>query len=407
MLRGRAEASLFLAFRPWLLLAVAIAVSSRSWRLRLPVYAAALIVASGSEALLVWRLGAPAPLHDAGRAILAGATMALFLDGIVQLGRRLSATRGLWLAAVLGVAALAFPGPVRLFEEIALPARAEPHPRARVALLTGLPLIWGEGGVGDTVAGRGKPVEAFTLLQHHFDVRPIDAVTADSVSRREVLLVVQPRYPTPYDLVALDNRVRAGGRALFLVDPSLHWPSELPIGDLRRPPPVAPVEPLLLHWGLTLAPPADGAAEPVDHSLDVGGRPNRVRLLGAGRFSARTPQCRLLDRGVVADCAVGAGRAVLIADADLLQDELWVGPGLFGSSREGRLADNGVYLANWIAELAGLPGFGASEAVRWADPMKSRRIALMTAILPPAACLVGGLLLAGLAHRRRRLPHHR
>ena len=38
----------------------------------------------------------------------------------------------------------------------------------------------------------------------------------------------------------------------ILTDPVLVWPSELALSDIRRPPPVGLLGPLLTHWGLRL-----------------------------------------------------------------------------------------------------------------------------------------------------------
>src|SRR5687768_6814136 len=54
---GRAEALLFFAFRPWLLLIAAAAVGGCAWRHRLLFYALALLLAGVAETLFLLSLG--------------------------------------------------------------------------------------------------------------------------------------------------------------------------------------------------------------------------------------------------------------------------------------------------------------------------------------------------------------
>src|SRR3546814_4403072 len=69
--------------------------------------------------------------------------------------------------------------------------------------------------------------------------------------------------------------------------------------------------------------------------------------------------------GLMADCAIGKGRALVIADADLLRDASWFGPGAQGESRGARIADNG-HLVSAAAQmlLDGQDSMSASD-VRW------------------------------------------
>ena len=50
--------------------------------------------------------------------------------------------------------------------------------------------------------------------------------------------MAHPLAQTAENLVALDQWVRGGGRVLLLADPMLEWPSERPLGDPLRPPPM-------------------------------------------------------------------------------------------------------------------------------------------------------------------------
>ena len=65
--------------------------------------------------------------------------------------------------------------------------------------------------------------------------------------------MAHPRAQPAEALVELDQWVRGGGHVLLLADPKLDWPSERPLGDLLRPPPMFADTGLLVHWGLKLS----------------------------------------------------------------------------------------------------------------------------------------------------------
>ena len=110
--------------------------------------------------------------------------------------------------------------------------------------------------------------------------------------------------------MALDAWVRAGGRILLLADPMLEWPSERPLGDPLRPAPMFMDTGLLGHWGLLLdAPDRRG---PEKRSLAG----YRIVTVSPGRLSGK---CRITDDALLADCRLGRGRAVIVADADFLE----------------------------------------------------------------------------------------
>jgi len=208
-----------------------------------------------------------------------------------------------------GLGVVAFTAPVALTAAVA--------PPPRVSLFTALPLMWGEGDPGDVLSGRAKR----SAMLDGLSVRAIDAVSADTLGR-DVLVVAQPRAMAPDELVALDAWVRGGGRAVIYADPRLDWPSLYPLGDRRRAPPVTLLDPLLSHWGVR---------------LDLGEGT-------AGRWQ-RGP-CAAID-AVTIDCPIGKGRAVLVADADRLDDRT-------GSKDELRLAV--ARLANARPENTGAGG---------------------------------------------------
>lgn len=163
--------------------------------------------------------------------------------------------------------------------------------------MTALPLVWGEGEIADTLARTREPARAYRWLSERYDVTLLDTLDAATLRRAPLLLLAQPRGLAPAELTALDEWVRRGGRALILADADLDWHGALPPGDPRAPPPMTLLDPLLTHWGLR---------------LDL---PERFVKLGG--------DCAVEGRGLVALCPLGAGKAVLVADADLLHDDLW------------------------------------------------------------------------------------
>ena len=189
---------------------------------------------------------------------------------------------------------------------LALSARQRSHPstKPRLALLTGLPIILGEDfGLRNV----GSP--ALTALSAQFDVVPISTTSAKDLSKERLLLLAQPPAQVPENLVALDEWVRAGGRVLLLADPLLEWPSKRPLGDPARPPPMFTDTGLLGHWGLRLDAPDQRG--PASRSL-VG---HRVATVSPGELAG---DCAISADRFVADCRIGKGHAVVVADADLL-----------------------------------------------------------------------------------------
>lgn len=184
---------------------------------------------------------------------------------------------------------------------------AEPtQERPRLLLLTSLPLVFGEkfGLEG------GSP--ALKSLSERYTVVPISTTAPSELWKASLLMMVHPPAQTPDNLVALDNWVRGGGRVLLLADPLLEWPSQRPLGDPLRPPPMFPDTGLLAHWNLKLlAPDRRGL-------VLLGGGHQPVAFVSPGRLVAEGRDCALSRAGIVADCKIGKGRAVVVADADFL-----------------------------------------------------------------------------------------
>lgn len=177
--------------------------------------------------------------------------------------------------------------------------------RPQLMLLTALPLIFPEEFILD--GGGSKALDA---LETHYRIVPIGVTDSQSLGRGRLLLMVHPLAQPAEALVDLDRWVRAGGQVLLLADPRLDWRSKRPLGDKLRPPPAFADTGLLAHWGLRLdAPDEMGPAERMIDGV-------RILLSSPGALSG---SCHIVGGGLVARCAIGKGRATVIADADLLQ----------------------------------------------------------------------------------------
>ncbi|HYG30005.1 MAG TPA: hypothetical protein VD887_07305 [Allosphingosinicella sp.] len=389
---GRAEALLFFAFRPWLLVMSAALVSAWTWPGRCAFYAAALALAAAAETMLVDSLGAGEPWSEMLRGLGAGAAVALVADLAVQMGRRWRQRAGPILAASALVALLGA-GAMRPYEALALGAttpRAQRGPKPPLLLMTGLPLVWGEGGAFDPDS---RPSESYRMLEREYEVRPIDAIEPRTLADARLMLLAQPRLLAPEELVALDGWVRAGGSLLVLADPRLAWAREWTAGDALRPPAQSLLTPLLGHWGLTLG---SERGDMFEDALGPEGGERRLVLRAPGSLVASGSQCRVSERFYLARCRLGRGQALVLADADLLDERLWVRATPRGTERHLRIADNPLIVADLLDGLAGLSRPRADRPVSWLEIPRSpagERRALLLAALPILAALATGLAL--------------
>jgi hypothetical protein len=250
-----------------------------------------------------------------------------------------------------------------------------PVPKPVVMLMTGLPLVWGEKGPFE--AGSGPPL-AYHHLSWNFRIRPVDVLDAKSLEGSRVLLLAQPHRLAPAELVALDRWVRGGGRALILTDPMLTWPSELPLGDIRRPPPAGLLAPLLDHWRLSLdAPDSPGEVEASWNGA-------RIVMDSPGRLRSSSPDCAVAPGGWTAQCRLGRGTVRVVADADLLRDSVWAPNGF-----ERPVADNPAVIGEWLDSLAGTPRPRRRLAP---EPAGYGRLAVAALLLAAAGAGIGLLL---------------
>ena len=210
------------------------------------------------------------------------------------------------IAGLLGLAALGAWAIAGTDEKLGPRAPAE---RPALALLTSLPLIFPESF---GLEGGGSPVLA--RLEQRYKVLPIGVADAASLRGHRLLLMAHPRAQPAEILVELDAWVRGGGRVLLLADPDLQWDSDRPLGDSLRPPPAFADTGLLLHWGLAFAGPRpDGPTGAGD------GEPTILALAPGKQGGAEN--CSIASEGFLARCAIGKGRATVIADADFLDGD--------------------------------------------------------------------------------------
>jgi len=212
----------------------------------------------------------------------------------------------------------------------------EGRERPELAVITALPLFW------EKDARRDAPI--IRLLQTRFTLRPLDdpAMLAQSGARH--LLLAQPRAMPPDRLVAIDAWVRVGGQALILADPMLRWTSDMPVGDRRAAPAVSLLGPLLDHWGVRME---AGRAGEVRRFIAGG------RLLTLSGFGNASASCRDSHEGIVR-CPIGKGQVIVVADADLIDDRLWLSDPARPLDPNAWTADTPELVAEWLG--ASLPG---------------------------------------------------
>ncbi|MBN8830119.1 MAG: Gldg family protein [Sphingomonadales bacterium] len=302
---------------------------------------------SGTAAALVlaWQ-ARPEPGWRAGAMIWAVVTLPALLF-LALAGTRfpwaglLLLALGLAIAVLAACRALALGGAVRWIALAALLGFALVLPRIagadgggaaqgerlEVGVLSAMPLQ----GIAMGAAHGLPPAESIGMrsplwrgLERRFALRPLDAIDAPHLADLRVLLLAQPRALAPAELVALDAWVRRGGRAVILADPLLHWPDPRPLAHPQRAPLTSLLDPLLAYWGLRLEP-AEMAmdGDPVERRVLASGAV--VQLSGASRFGlmGAVRACALAEHGLIARCRIGAGEALLVADADWINDMLW------------------------------------------------------------------------------------
>lgn len=194
--------------------------------------------------------------------------------------------------------------------------------RPSLGLFTSLPIYWPESdSLSETLEGNARPHWARTALEADNKLVPLDTLDGEELAQLDRLVMAQPRPLAPGENVALDEWVRGGGRVLLFADPMLTEHSRFMLGDKRRPQDVVVLSPILRRWGLELAFDEDQGDE--ERTVRFGDGSIPVRLPGSFRKVApgASAACVLEADSVIARCAIGKGRAVVIADAAVLGGE--------------------------------------------------------------------------------------
>jgi hypothetical protein len=219
----------------------------------------------------------------------------------------------------------------------------KPATGPQLGLMTSLPLYWpADASLADIAAGRAElpwqrgAIEARYRLVPLDTLSPIpalspDAPESDPLGALDRLAVIQPRGLSPADNVALDQWVRAGGLLLLALDPALTGEYDLALGDPRRPVDTALIPPVVARWGLAVS---FDEAQPLAAVRAVfAGQELPLALHGTIAIAdPAAADCTLAAGGAVADCKVGKGRVVLLADAALFEHPELAGEGGAGLS---------------------------------------------------------------------------
>ncbi len=195
---------------------------------------------------------------------------------------------------------------------------SQPQRKAELGILTGMPLFWREGDQSQTLAGEDERAPIIKMISNHYRVRSVDALSDATLKPLPMLMLAQPKTLAAAELVALDLWVQRGGSLLIFADPFLDWPSDLPLGDARRPPVVTLLDPLFEHWGLGLAAPTAESNRP--HIIQLAGVSAVVQSEGV--WTSRSNSCSRFDKGLRLECRVGKGFVILVGDADILDFDL-------------------------------------------------------------------------------------
>ena len=283
----------------------------------------------------------------------AAGALALAAARAIQRGTRAWRRRARWPVFALTIAGWFVLGQALL---ALVHSDRDAGPGRQVVMLTSLPLRWSGGG-GDLaamLAAGPADLPALAAVEKAVDLRLVDTLEG-GVPREAVLFLAHPRALPPADLVRIDDHLRRGGTAVILADALSSWHPPHALGDPRNPPVTSLLTPLLDHMGIELAAPT--GADEGDVSLFLGTSGVMLRLHSAGRFVRLPPSCRAYGDARAARCAIGAGTAWIVGDADLLHAQLWQSP---------------VAWAPWLRRsdnMAWLTGVLKGRENRWFQPL--------------------------------------
>lgn len=205
----------------------------------------------------------------------------------------------------------------------------------KVAVISGLPLDTGPGGMQAMMSGRGRPYTLYTELQQAFALTMLPQNFAAIPAGTDVLMIVHPTNLIDAQTYAIDQFVLKGGRALVFVDPN----SEMAQGGAMEPGQAASsssLPRLFQAWGIAF----DTTKEIGDLKLA-----QRVQLSREGPTMSYPVWLKLTADNFSADDPVTANLKVMnIASAGslrILKSATTKFTSLIGSSNEAALLDVG------------------------------------------------------------------
>ena len=189
--------------------------------------------------------------------------------------------------------------------------------------MTSLPILWPEtSDLGELLGGNSEPHWVLVALQKRGGVIPVDSLMPPGgsfpVGTDTILVIAQPYPLAPQENVALDDWVHGGGRVLLFADPMLTAESAFALGDRRRPQDVIILTPILKRWGLEML--YDPEQAPAARTAKVDGLDYPVNLAGSFELLPESNACKTESDGLIADCRIGKGHVIAIADAALLEE---------------------------------------------------------------------------------------
>lgn len=192
--------------------------------------------------------------------------------------------------------------------------------KTKLGLFTSLPIYWSESAsVGEALENANSRHWVRQALEEEHELVPLDALEPQALAGIRELVMAQPRPLSPSENVALDDWVAGGGRLLVFADPFLTEESRFSLGDKRRPQDVVLLSPILARWGLELT--FDDRQSDTINWIRYGGETIPERLAGRWKLLPQGDHsnCKLSAEGLVAQCRIGAGSVLAVADGALVE----------------------------------------------------------------------------------------